>query len=714
MKIDRIGIIIATVGLAADIPIWSSGKVIPMAWLGPESTAYYGLIILSALGLGIYVGAHRVRRSLVERISSPVLAKYLDDRGPVTNQNGKDTIDSTRARDRARPRWYSRYLHLFRLHGIGGILRRASVGNYHSADLRSYPDLRSLQALRRIQERIGSRLRGKNTAIARPPTNSRNARFFVGPRLLPKLNLARLARASPLFLIALLLLVAIPSAHASSSGGFNSSNANGTACNANCSPVPFASNDADGTTFKNPFAASAQLFQVGVYVGSVVPNRIVILTSSSDPTMFHVTGSCGAYPSGACPFWEVPGGFAGFTVADVEILSGIGANAFNTINLASPVTVAASQWVAVVFYASGGTPGTTNFLVVCEVNCDTPTVLQIEFDFGTANPSGAFSTGVLDGTNGAPIVGASFTTQAGINLAVTQCYGNCGNPPITLANTNSTHTINFNLSITLLYEFQSNLNGKIVNMTVTVARDYLNGQTMRLGIYTVDQNCPAGVSPFSPQCPGFLQQDLTVTAIFKGTYAITGPGVIQIVNGQWAAIGVSGAFKGLDLNDTNTNAALFQTSGRVPSTITTSSSLNPASLVNMQAYVTGNVVSVGPSGSGSFGGGCNTPQCGLNAFTLALGGGVFGGIMAFGILFGLIAGLLLYASRQHDNEGHIKGYAVPTWLIGIIALMLLIGMSAAGALPLWIPLVIMSLIAWLWASSIWSHRKNEGGTGAAT
>src|SRR5690242_7246848 len=67
----------------------------------------------------------------------------------------------------------------------------------------------------------------------------------------------------------------------------------------------------------------------------------------------------------------------------------------------------------------------------------------------------------------------------------TACFGNCGNPAVTLANTNSTHTVNFNQSITLFYQFQSNLNGQVLNITTNVAKSYNNGNSLILGVYTI-------------------------------------------------------------------------------------------------------------------------------------------------------------------------------------------------------------------------------------
>jgi hypothetical protein len=515
------------------------------------------------------------------------------------------------------------------------------------------------------------------------------------------------ARLTPLFFILLLALFITP-VHAGSSGGFNTANANATACNTNCQVSPFAGNDADGTTFQNPFASSAQLFQVGVWVGNILPSRVMILTTSGTPAMTHVTSACNAYPAGACPWWYATAGTS-YTVVDNEILSGLGANAFNTINLASPPTVSASQWVAVVFQTTGPT-STGGWLVECEIGCDTNTVLNAEFDFGTPNPTGSYNTATTDGPQPSPIVGASFTTQSSGSLAVTACYGNCGSPAVTLANTNSTHSINFNASITLFYQSQSALNGIVNNVTARVARTYTNGESVTLGLYSVDPSCNG--APFSAVCPGFLQASGTFTNPSKGDVSM--PTAFQVQSGQFFGVSITGGFAGLDINNTNTNVNLFQTQGRTPGVIFSETSLGN-SLMGLHAWVTGNSVFVGPgtSGGNTGSGGC-TVTCYLLAFTTSLGGGVIGGLAGFGIIFGFIAGLTLWATRTHYTKqegGGIKSYALPMEFLVIIAVLILIAFSAVGALPPYIPLIIIGIVAWLFTSAIWgSRRKGQVGT----
>jgi len=289
--------------------------------------------------------------------------------------------------------------------------------------------------------------------------------------------------------------------------------------------------------------------------------------------------------------------------------------------------------------------------------------------------------------------------------SITQCYGNCGSPPVTLVTTNSTRSVNFNQSITLFYRFQSNLNGFVNNVTVSSARLQPSTMTLTLGVY-VAPNCQIGESPFTSQCPGFLQSSQTFGSLVKQQYSHQSNVAVQL--GNWIGISISAPFKGLDLNDTNTQVILYYASGFTPTQISQSAIYDSASKMGLWAFVTGNIAGGSPSTSSS---GCGTPACGATALVAALGGGLFGGIVAFGLLFGITGGFLLYATRQHDEQGHIKGYALPTWVLGIIAIMLLIGLSSLGVLPVWIPLVIILLTAWLFTSSVWNHRKHEGGTG---
>ena len=196
--------------------------------------------------------------------------------------------------------------------------------------------------------------------------------------------------------------------------------------------------------------------------------------------------------------------------------------------------------------------------------------------------------------------GASFTPtgQTGTTVTVTQCYGNCGSPPITLANTNSTHPVNFNQSITLFYPFQSNINGFILNVTTSVAKSYSNGQGIVEAIYVVP-SCPLGQIGFTSQCPGYLASGWNVVGNPNKGKLTNGNYHIPIANGQWAAVSISGVFAPLDLNDTNTAIPVSQTQGGgcacpPPAAITTSSVFSSSFKMGLWAWIIGNVVTSQP------------------------------------------------------------------------------------------------------------------------
>lgn len=174
----------------------------------------------------------------------------------------------------------------------------------------------------------------------------------------------------------------------------------------------------------------------------------------------------------------------------------------------------------------------------------------------------------------------------------TACFGNCGNPAVTLANTNSTHSVAFNQTITLLYTFQSQLNGQVLNVTTSLAKSYSNGQTMTLGVYTVPV-CPPGITGFTTPCPGVLQTQTTFNLPAKGRTSINNLAV-PVSAGQWVGIAVTALYTGLDLNDTNTQVVMLQASGSMPASISQTTTFSTTSKVGMWAYVTGNVVTGTP------------------------------------------------------------------------------------------------------------------------
>jgi hypothetical protein len=184
----------------------------------------------------------------------------------------------------------------------------------------------------------------------------------------------------------------------------------------------------------------------------------------------------------------------------------------------------------------------------------------------------------LDPPGGAP-------TNLGTQTA---CFGNCGSPAVTLANTNSTHTVNFNQTVTLFYQFQANLNGQVLNMTTQVAKSYSNSNTLLVGVYTIPV-CSVGQTPFSSVCPGLLQKSTSVTNPVKGANSVTNL-AIPVSNGQWVGIAISATFNGMDINDTNTQVVMLQTAGVMPPVISVDSTFSTTAKVALYAYLTGNTI----------------------------------------------------------------------------------------------------------------------------
>jgi len=292
--------------------------------------------------------------------------------------------------------------------------------------------------------------------------------------------------------------------------------------------------------------------------------------------------------------------------------------------------------------------------------------------------------------------------QVGAPTTVTQCYGNCGTPPITVVNTNTTKTINFNQSITLFYQAQSNLNGFVVNTTATVGRTYSNFISVLLGLYTVDVSCTATNLPFSTQCPGFLQKSTIFLNPAKGRITmITNTG---IQNGQWFGISVSASFQGLELNDTNTDVPMYQTAGITPQVISSFLSLGNRK-TQVAAFVNGiSILTPVPSPTE----GCGTLLCALLDLIDGFGmGRVAGGLLGLVILFSIMVVGITYATRQQDKEGNITGYWFPMEGFILIFLFLTFAFSTTGILPAWVPILTFLVVAWLFAESIQGRRRNQ-------
>jgi hypothetical protein len=403
------------------------------------------------------------------------------------------------------------------------------------------------------------------------------------------------SKRTPLLLLVLafLGLVLTPLAHAGTYVGYGASN-----CSTNpCFKLAFTDHYGVGETVQAPFAGT--LVSAGVYAADSSPTKLIVLTSSQSVTGFNA--GCNAQACGS-----ITDNTFTFTVQDSEALS-LGANTFSTVNLVNPVTVTSGQFVALVVVGTTGGACNASTCISQFDNGGSVSILSTCFNFATNNPGiGNTYTARSTASSGdgncnatyATILGGSFNpTNSGSSGGViaTQCYGNCGNPPITLANTNSTHTINFNQSITLLYEFQSNLNGFVKNYTLNYAQVCGSGNkcvanTLSMGLYTIP-SCPLGQTPFSPQCPGLRVSQGSVSPPTKSRISFVASSV-QVSNGQWVGVTVSATFTGIDVNDTNTNVNLFQTNeGNTPPSISQAVPVaGVTSKMGAWVWITGNIV----------------------------------------------------------------------------------------------------------------------------
>jgi len=301
------------------------------------------------------------------------------------------------------------------------------------------------------------------------------------------------------------------------------------------------------------------------------------------------------------------------------------------------------------------------------------------------------------------VTGATFTAtgQSGNFVTVTQCYGNCGTPAITLANTNSSHTINFNQSITLFYEFQSNLNGFIINVTTSIAKSYSNGLGVVEAIYTVP-SCAIGNTPFSSVCPGYLASGWNVVGNPTKGKLSNGNYLIPVSNGEWIGVSISATISRLDLSDTNTKVSLFQTTGGgcaspPPPTMTQATVFAAGSKIGLWGWIRGNVVSGAPptgitGGCQSFAGiDCLFPAL-VNSFctnftqSCQTSSALFWVvILAIFVMFILQFG----AARLLPNSKFIAGGEIFILLFVSFILMF----SGLGLLPIWIPVLIFFMVA---------------------
>lgn len=499
----------------------------------------------------------------------------------------------------------------------------------------------------------------------------------------------------PLFFVLILLVVVIPTYADTQFGGYDLSSKVNQTCPTDCQSLLSDTTNGMGNAFKNPFNTVTQIQSVSVYVANYVPTRVIVLTSTEILSNFATAYSC--IGSASCSF--LASGHT-FTIAGNELIGGLSTFAFNTINLVNPVSVNSNSWVAVVFMVSPADTGSQKEFIYVEQNGKGVNVEDVCFLFGTSNPTIGNTINNARSGNCAQansiIVGATFSTVASGGTQTSQCYGNCGNPAITLTNTNATSGFNFNQSITIFYQAQSNLNGLVKNVTVSIGATTLNGNLGILALYTVDVQCTTSNNPFTPQCPGLLQKSQSINTVKGKQSMLTN---VQVIIGQWIGIGLSFSFSGASVNGTNTDVTMYQASGKVPTVINAFSTISltrPA----LFAFITGSGVIVTiPPPIETF---CTNIACGLLQLVDNFGAGrVAGGLFWMMIFWGTMTFLLVYVSRPGEHFGvESGGLNLPFEVHIMTFLIFAIFFSALGALPAWIPILIFFFVALLGASKL--------------
>lgn len=533
-----------------------------------------------------------------------------------------------------------------------------------------------------------------------------------------QLNVFRL-RLLPLFFVSLAILLLIPSAYAGLFFGYTSANVVvqcPTSGNAHCSGSSTSTIGA-GLTIQSPVTGTLVSILIHTSSADTKPDRVVISLFTTGVLPNRNNPSCTNDGTHTCPFDT--SGQSGYTVKDVENLPALTSGADNTVVLGNPVATTSGTWISITFLNSGGG---LPILQTCDTNCGSGgssvingAVADTALNFGSLNPS-VGSTPLTSGQTGGCgcIIGGSFNAQSSSGATVTQCYGNCGTPPITLANTNSTKSINFNQSITLFYEFQSNLNGIILNSSLNYANFCGSGNkctvnTLFIAIYLVG-NCPSTQQPFSNACPASRLSQSTYSPPGKARLFSICTSICQVSNGQWVGIAVSATFSGIEINDTNTNVPLFQTNGMTPVSISSSSSASSlcgGCKMGLWAWLQGNVVT-GPSpttptiancGNGigdyivcltlSF---CTgTPNAGCQ-----IAGGIFWAF-AYSAFAIVMVKAIDFKLSPKDENGHAS-MLIPNQVYYFVPIAINFMFVSLGVLPVWWAILLFMIFTALFAN----------------
>lgn len=432
--------------------------------------------------------------------------------------------------------------------------------------------------------------------------------------------------------------------------------------NANIYPITqFAENSVDGQCFRP--SAQAQLNSAGLAIDNI--------GGAGGTWSFRIYSTTGTYGS-TCDKSVLLAESADFTGSTISSTESMVTKSFTGVN---QITLEANVAYAVTLILKSFSPSPC---------CSSGQSLALGED--TTSPTHAGNRIGDAATDIAFIVSGTSTVSSGIQ---TVCFGNCN----TLANTNSTSSINFNVSQTIFYKQQISQDGFAINMSTVVGKSYAVsfGLTLFLGLYATDLSCPSLSTAFTPSCPAFLIRSEAFPNPQKGTTTMFLNN--QLKAGQIVGIAFSANRDGLVLNDTTTNVSSFKTSGIMPTVITQfeeNGNLKTNLKLNIEVAVPTPTL---PS---------TTPTLGELLLQLIdnfaggnrLSGGLFW-FMTFSL--GIILAVPIALSKYADTELPRGGFAMfaPFIFLGTAFMF-----TSLGALPAYVPILIFVIVAWLFAKQI--------------
>jgi hypothetical protein len=530
----------------------------------------------------------------------------------------------------------------------------------------------------------------------------------------------------PLFLMVMMILSIIPNVKAGTSITFKSFCAN------NGNLVQTLNCTLSGVSTSDTIIVN--LFGIGIFNGFTVTDgqsntysqKVLSLTGSGAGTSTYIYGTLSTSGSGSLLVTVATGGanrIYGFTASDYSGVLGFGktgtdqqdsAGASGTTTVSLTGVGSASLMIDDGYFEvniGGGSPtvsqnngqsirDTTGCnLYICRAGDGTSPTLGWSWSGGTGCPC-FVSHSVLE-----------LTGTINTNPVVSQCYGNCGNPPVTAVNTNSTHTINFNVSQTYMYISQVQITGFIQNMTMNIACNPTpfgpckNNQPF-LGLYLTGSSC-VGATAFTAQCPGQLITSSTSSTFVKGKF--TQPlSNIPVNTGQWIGVAFSASQSGFDINDTNTNVAVVNTAGIMPlSVISVTSQGNLKA--NVYAWIVGQVPFTGGPPAGPTGPcglldcvllGLIQSGCGIQTQACLIGAGFFWMV----ILSGVVIGMVMW------GEGKLGMKVIPGQFFMFVPLSFTFLFFEIGIFPFWVPVFMFIVVLLLFASMLKGTLDGKGMT----